>query len=125
MAIDPRDAFKNWLEAYVREVTRKQLGYTEGEMNDAAQFLAIPTDHREPHCAACGLVYDEPMHAWEHRCTATEPNPPLLTVATMRTMRAQLLGEGYNGRCDDLTYSDYAFLYDVGISLDNPTGDSL
>ena len=119
MAIDPRDAFKNWLEAYVREVTRKQLGYTEGEMNDAAQFLAIPTDHREPHCEKCGLIFEEPMQARFHTCR------PLLTVATIRTMRAQLLGDGYNGRCEDLTYSDYAFLYDVGISLDKEDGGLL
>ena len=46
--------------------------------------------------------------------------------------------DGYGGGCDsgrweavnhgrwgDFSYSDYAFLYDVGISLDNPDGGSL
>jgi hypothetical protein len=98
MAIDPRDAFKNWLEAYVREVTREQLGYTEDELDDAAQFLAI---------------------------SATEPEPPPLSIAVLRTARAQLLGDSYNGRWGDFSYSDYAFLYDVGISLDKEDGGLL
>ena len=116
---DYKTKWEKFLQEAVREAVKEQLGMTDGEMDDAEQFLAIPADNMEHHCEKCGLIFEEPMQARFHTCR------PLLTVATIRTMRAQLLGEGYNGRCDDLTYSDYAFLYDVGISLDNPTGDSL
>lgn len=122
MAIDPRDAFKNWLEAYVREVTREQLGYTEGEMDDAAQFLAIPSASDEPltSCSKCGFIYDYLNNTRTHHCDV-----PILSIAVLRTARAQLLGDNYNGRWEDLSYSDHAFLYDVGISLDNEDGGSL
>ena len=106
---DYKTKWEKFLQEAVREAVKEQLGMTDGEMTDAEKFLAIPTDRREPHCEACGLVYDEPMHAWEHRCT----------------VRAQSLSDRDNGRWGDFSYSDHAFLYDVGISLDNEDGGSL
>lgn len=92
MAIDPRDAFRDWLEAYVREVTREQLGYTEGEMDDAEQFLAIP---------------------------ATEPEPVYtFSPRAFRVGEAQLMGREYFGRWGEFSYSDHVFLYGMAISCE-------
>ena len=114
-----------YIEAYVRRVVEEAFA----ERDDAEDFLAIPATEPEPpplsiavlrtaraqllgdkpHCAACGLVYDEPMHAWEHRCT----------------VHTQSLSDGDNGRWGDFSYSDHVFLYDVGISLDKEDGGLL
>ena len=61
---------------------------------------------------------------------ATEPEDPQLaaepiSIHTLRVQRAQLMGITYHGRWEDLSYSDHAFLYDAGISLDNPNGGLL
>jgi hypothetical protein len=85
------------LYQYIEALVRAVVEETFAELDDAEAFLAIPP---------------------------TEPQPTL-TVATIRTMRAQLLGDLYNGRWEDLSYSDHVFLYEMGISLDNPDGGLL
>lgn len=88
-----------YIEAYVRRVVEEAFA----ERDDAEDFLAIPaTEPEDPQLAA-------------------EP----ISIAVLRTARAQLLGDSYNGRWGDFSYSDYAFLYDVGISLDKEDGGLL
>ena len=86
------------LYQYIEAYVRRVVEEAFAERDDAEDFLAIP---------------------------ATEPEPPPLSIAVLRTARAQLLGDSYNGRCEDLSYSDDAFLYDVGISLDKEDGGLL
>jgi hypothetical protein len=86
------------LYQYIEAYVRRVVEEAFAERDDAEDFLAIP---------------------------ATEPEPPPLSIAVLRTARAQLLGDSYNGRWGDFSYSDYAFLYDVGISLDKEDGGLL
>lgn len=101
---DYKTKWEQFLQEAVREAVKEQvqeyLGVSDDEMEDAEKFLAIPY-------------------------TPPEPEQPLLSVAVLRTARAQLLGDSYNGRWGDFSYSDYAFLYDVGISLDKEDGGLL
>ena len=88
-----------YIEAYVRRVVEEAFA----ERDHAEDFLAIPaTEPEDPQLAA-------------------EP----ISIHTLRVQRAQLMGITYHGRWEDLSYSDHAFLYDAGISLDNPNGGLL
>jgi hypothetical protein len=106
MADDYKTKWEKFLQEAVREAVKEQiqdyLGYDDGEMADAEAFLAIPVTPGE----------DPQLTAWKW---AT--NIPPLSSHTIRVGEAQLLGRYYHGRWDDLSYSDHAFLYDMGISL--------
>jgi hypothetical protein len=99
MADDYKTKWEKFLQEAVREAVKEQLGYTDGELEDAEAFLAIP---------------------------ATEPeDPQLATWKWINNCNSGLFRFLSPSRWGDFSYSDYAFAYDVGISLDKEDGDLL
>ena len=101
------------LYQYIEALVRAVVEETFAELDDAEAFLAIETDDDwDPQLAA---------YNW----ATSAPNAEPISIHTLRVARAQLMGIVYHGRWENLSYSDHAFLYDVGISLDNPDGGLL
>jgi hypothetical protein len=117
-----------YIEAYVRRVVEEAFA----EREDAEEFLAIPAT--KASCPDCGYTWHPDCPPLSHTCdrqfqayrwATSAPNAEPVSIHTLRVGKAQLTRRYYHGRCDDLTYSDYAFLYDVGISLDKHEEDLL